>query len=104
MAIDLTVLDAQYAAMLADVPVSATHGGNVYTNANRTVVTRDRLPLDAGELQNYSFSLWFQVSVLQADIVPNDLVIVAAVNYIVINTELDSIGGALRVDLVVEEG
>lgn len=98
MALSLQQMKADFAAIAADMPTSATFNGSTYS-AVRKELGAERKFFSYGEGTEYSFSLVFAASDFTTAPKSGDKMAVGGATYRVLKTSLDAAGVTLTVDL-----
>ena len=99
MALSSTILDADAAYIVKqDLPVTVTVGVSTYTGT-RMSVRQMRESASEGLRQKYAFSIYLLLSDFATVPDVDDLITIAAIEYIVISKDVDDAQDILRLDL-----
>ena len=99
MALNTTVMSDQYSKLLVQLPVTVTYGGTNYEDCSRTQKSLDRLYMDAGRLEQYSFSVLCSPALRDAGPGIDEKVTIDGTTYRILSTDRDAAGVELRLDL-----
>lgn len=100
MPLDVAKLKAHHRMLLQQLPVSVTFGGVVYTGT-KTQVSLDKVYLDPGKLDQYSFSVFLSQYDLRRTTLPavGQTVTIDSVTYRILARATDAADVSIRLDL-----
>jgi hypothetical protein len=98
MSLDTSAISKTFANVLGQIPVTLNWNGTDY-DGSKTTVNLDRLYMDAGRLEQYSFSWMGQQGDFSSLPAVDDKVTIGATTYRILGRQTDAADVTVRLDL-----